>query len=282
LTHLRIALWGVLPYVVLTVLVAGSLWRYHYDRFGFTTRSSQLHESRLLGIGGPLFHYGLVLVFAGHVIGLLVPESWTDHLHIGESFYHTNALLAGGAAGLAAVTGLAVLLWRRLRVPAVRRATSRSDRAVYPLLAAVLLAGLTVTAGGAVPGAYDYRTGVSVWFRSLFTLDPQVTLMAQAPVTYQLHALLAMALFALWPFSRLVHAFTAPLGYLARPYIVYRSRARATPYRHPASDPAPRSHRGRPPGGRTAGLPPTARPAAPAQLLPEHAPRARDAHPERG
>ncbi|MFE7663548.1 respiratory nitrate reductase subunit gamma [Streptomyces celluloflavus] len=277
MTHLRIALWGVLPYLALTVLVAGSLWRYHYDRFGFTTRSSQLHESRLLGIGGPLFHYGLIFVFAGHVIGLLVPESWTDRLHIGEGFYHANALLAGGTAGLAAVTGLAVLLWRRLRVPAVRRATSRSDRAVYPLLAAVLLAGLTVTAGGALPGAYDYRTGVSVWFRSLFTLDPQVTLMAQAPVTYQLHALLAMALFTLWPFSRLVHAFTAPLGYLTRPYILYRSRSRTTPYHHPASPPTSGKPRRRPPGRKTA-----TRPAAPARPLPEHAPRGRDGRSELG
>ncbi|WP_420894781.1 respiratory nitrate reductase subunit gamma [Streptomyces noursei] len=59
--------------------------------------------------------------------------------------------------------------------------------------------------------------------------------MAHAPFVYQVHALLAMTLFALWPFSRLVHAFTVPVGYLVRPYIVYRSRARATPYRHPAS-----------------------------------------------
>ena len=37
-------------------------------------------------------------------------------------------------------------------------------------------------------------------------------------------ALCGLALFALVPFSRLVHAFTVPLHYLFRPYIVYRSR----------------------------------------------------------
>ncbi|WP_079194204.1 respiratory nitrate reductase subunit gamma [Streptomyces sp. CB02923] len=229
MTHVHIALWGVLPYLVLAVLVAGTAWRYRYDRFGFTTRSSQLHESRLLRIGGPLFHYALFLVIGGHVMGLLVPEALTERLHIGEPLYHLSALAVGGSAGLAAVAGLAILLFRRLRVPAVRTATSRSDRLVLPLLITVLLAGLLATASS-VSNPYDYRLGVSVWFRSLFALDPDVGAMAQAPFVYQLHALLGMALFALWPFSRLIHAFTAPLGYLIRPYVIYRSRRRG-PYR---------------------------------------------------
>ncbi|MFJ9850442.1 respiratory nitrate reductase subunit gamma [Streptomyces sp. NPDC101150] len=232
-THVHIALWGVLPYLSLTVLVAGTAWRYRYDRFGFTTRSSQLHESRLLRVGGPLFHYALFFVIGGHVMGLLVPEALTDRLRVSETTYHTVALSLGGAAGVAAVCGLGILLWRRLRVPAVRRATSRSDRLIHPLLTAVLLAGLTATASSAA-NPYDYRLGVSVWFRSLFALDPDVPAMAHAPLVYQVHAVLAMALFALWPFSRLVHAFTVPLGYAVRPYIVYRSRARVTPHRHPS------------------------------------------------
>ncbi|MGW5868391.1 respiratory nitrate reductase subunit gamma [Streptomyces sp. NPDC055239] len=224
MNHLHLALWGVLPYLTATLMIVGTAWRYHYDRFGFTTRSSQLHENRLLSIGGPLFHYGLLFVVAGHVIGLLIPESLTDRAHVPEWLYHANALLVGGTAGLATLSGLAILLWRRLRVPAVRVATSRSDRAVYPVLTAVLLAGLTATATTLQAHPYDYRQGVSLWFRSLFTLAPDVPAMAHAPLVYQVHALLAMTLFALWPFSRLVHAFTAPVGYLLRPYVVYRSR----------------------------------------------------------
>ncbi|WP_129305758.1 respiratory nitrate reductase subunit gamma [Streptomyces sp. L2] len=247
--HLHIALWGVLPYLALVVLVAGTAWRYRYDRFGFTTRSSQLHESRLLRVGGPLFHYALFLVIGGHVMGLLVPESLTRWFRISEEQYHAVALAMGGTAGVAAVVGLGVLLYRRVRVPAVRGATSRSDRVTLPLLALVLLAGLTATVSS-VTNPYDYRLGVAVWFRSLFTLDPDVGAMAHAPLVYQVHALLALTLFALWPFGRLVHAFAAPLGYAARPYVVYRSRGRAGAPVHPALSAGP-GRTPRTPAGRT-------------------------------
>ncbi len=73
-----VLLWGVLPYVVFVVLVGGTVWRWRYDQFGWTTRSSQLYESRLLRLGSPLFHFGILVVLIGHVIGLLIPESWTD------------------------------------------------------------------------------------------------------------------------------------------------------------------------------------------------------------
>ncbi|MQY07999.1 respiratory nitrate reductase subunit gamma [Actinomadura macrotermitis] len=233
--HLHVALWGVLPYVVLVLFASGTAWRFRYDRFGITTRSSQLHESRLLRVGSPLFHTGLLLVAGGHAVGLCVPESWTERLHVSESLYRLNALAAGGVAGVAALAGLGVLLWRRIRVRAVRRATRRDDRLMYPVLAAALAAGLAATLLAPVSDGYDYRLGVSVWFRSLFELSPDVSAMAHAPLVYQAHALLGMALFALWPFSRLMHAFAAPLGYAFRPYIVYRSRGRAVP------PPAPRS-----------------------------------------
>ncbi|WP_326686962.1 MULTISPECIES: respiratory nitrate reductase subunit gamma [unclassified Streptomyces] len=241
MNHLHTTLWGVLPYLVVVLLVAGTAWRYRYDRFGFTTRSSQLHEHRMLRVGGPLFHYGLLFVIAGHVVGLGIPESLTERLHFHEWLYHLNALAVGGLAGLATLAGLAILLYRRLSVAAVRAGTSRSDRAVYPVLAAVVVCGLAATATTLEAHPYDYRRGVSVWFRSLFTLDPDVAGMSHAPFVYQLHALLAMALFALWPFSRLVHAFTAPVGYLTRPYIVYRHRPAPSPapHRAPGEGPSP-------------------------------------------
>ncbi|KOV87959.1 respiratory nitrate reductase subunit gamma [Nocardia sp. NRRL S-836] len=224
-TTLDLLLWAVLPYVTLAVLVGGTVWRYRHDRFGWTTRSSQLHESRLLRFGNPLFHFGLFLVLGGHVAGLLVPASVTRWLGVHDEVYHLSALIAGGLAGTAALVGLAVLLYRRLRTPAVRAATTRDDRLTYPLLAATLLLGMTATVlANGVGGGYDYRATVSPWVRGILLLQPDPLLMHDVPLPFRLHALMAMALFALWPFSRLVHAFSAPLGYLVRPYIVYRTR----------------------------------------------------------
>ncbi len=95
---------------------------------------------------------------------------------------------------------------------------------MYVVLGTVIVLGLVNTVIANIFGDYDYREGVSVWFRGIFVLAPHPELMAEAPLGFQLHGLAAFGLFALWPFTRLVHVFSAPLGYLTRPYIVYRSR----------------------------------------------------------
>jgi nitrate reductase gamma subunit len=110
-------------------------------------------------------------------------------------------------------------------------ATTRNDKTMYVVLVAAIVAGLEVTVvfNGIRSGVsgYDYRGTVAPWFRSIFLLAPDVRLMAAAPVDYQVHTLVGMALFAVWPFTRLIHAFTVPVHYLFRPYIVYRRRAAA-------------------------------------------------------
>jgi len=102
--------------------------------------------------------------------------------------------------------------------------TTRMDKVMYLVLATVIVLGLVNTVVANIFGHYDYREGVSIWFRGIFWFDLRPDLMAEAPISFQLHGLAAMFLFALWPFTRLVHAFSAPLGYLTRPYVVYRSR----------------------------------------------------------
>src|SRR5690606_5861847 len=106
-------------------------------------------------------------------------------------------------------------------------ATTRMDKVMYAVLGVVICLGIWNTIAGSIlnlGGEYDYREGVSVWFRGIFRGDLHPELMAAAPFGCQAHGLAAMLLFALWPFTRLVHVFSAPLGYLTRPYIVYRSR----------------------------------------------------------
>lgn len=218
-------LWVIVPYVAITVFVGGHVWRYRYDKFGWTTRSSQLYESRLLRLGSPLFHFGILLVLLGHIGGILVPHTWTEALGVSDTTYHAIAVVLGAAAGFCTLVGMAILIYRRRTVGPVFSATTRNDKAMYVLLAASLLLGLATTVLGNLTGdPHDYRTTVAPWFRSIFYLHPDAALMTQAPLGFQLHVLVAWALFAFWPFTRLVHMFSAPLGYLTRPYIVYRSR----------------------------------------------------------
>ncbi|MHA6783336.1 respiratory nitrate reductase subunit gamma [Pseudonocardia saturnea] len=221
---LDIVLWVVVPYVCLAVFVVGHFWRYRYDQFGWTTRSSQLYEHRLLRWGSPLFHFGLLFVILGHVMGLLIPKGWTDAAGLPEDVYHFLAVAVGGVAGLATLVGLVILIYRRRTTGPVFSATTRMDKVMYLALGTVIFLGLANTVAANILEEYNYRTGVSVWFRGIFYLNPQPELMAQAPIGFQLHALAAFGLFALWPFTRLVHAFSAPVGYLWRPYVVYRSK----------------------------------------------------------
>ncbi|GAA0424719.1 respiratory nitrate reductase subunit gamma [Streptomyces luteireticuli] len=224
-TAWQMLLWAVLPYIALVVFVLGHVWRYRYDKFGWTTRSSQLYENRLLRIGSPVFHFGILLVLIGHVGGLLVPKSWTEAAGIGEHAYHVTAVALGTAAGVCTLGGLAVLVVRRRTVGPVFSATTRNDKAMYLSLTVTILLGLSATVvANIVGGGYDYRTTISPWFRSLSALHPDPRLMTGAPVLFQLHAVSALLLFSFWPFTRLVHMLTAPVGYLWRPYIVYRSR----------------------------------------------------------
>ncbi|WP_040159169.1 respiratory nitrate reductase subunit gamma [Mobilicoccus massiliensis] len=217
-------LWVALPYLCMAVFVVGHWWRYKYDKFGWTTRSSQMYESRLLQIGSPLFHFGLLFVIGGHILGLVIPKSWTTAVGISQDVYHFMALSLGAIAGFCTIVGMIILLARRRFTPAVFKATTANDKLMYLFLAAVILLGLGNTVLGNLVSHYDYRDGVSIWFRQLFYFQPDPTLMEQAPLTFQLHAILAFLLFAMWPFTRLVHVFSAPLEYLWRPYVVYRSR----------------------------------------------------------
>jgi nitrate reductase gamma subunit len=225
MSAMALLLWVIVPYVCLAIFVVGHYWRYKYDKFGWTTRSSQLYERRLLRWGSPLFHFGILFALGGHVIGLGIPESWTSAVGLSETGYHVIAISIGAVAGVATLAGLVILIYRRRTVGPVFSATTRNDKIMYVLLTVTILAGLSNTLLGNVIGqSANYRATVSPWFRSIFYFHPQPELMAHAGLGYQVHAISACLLFAFWPFSRLVHVFSAPVGYLTRPYIVYRSR----------------------------------------------------------
>ncbi|MCL2316574.1 MAG: respiratory nitrate reductase subunit gamma [Actinomycetia bacterium] len=219
---LAFAVW---PYAALAVFVVGHVWRWRADQFGWTTRTSELMEKRILAWASPCFHVGTLLVIFGHVAGLLVPKSLTEAMGVSEAAYHAFAVGAGLVSGAVFVVGVVGLALRRFILKTrIRLVTRPGDVVLYVVLVAQVVLGMWQTIGYSTlqPGVFDYRDSVSIWFRSVFWLHPDSALMGGAPLVFQLHAVAGFAFFAVWPFSRLVHAWSIPLGYLTRPAIVYR------------------------------------------------------------
>jgi nitrate reductase gamma subunit len=143
-----------------------------------------------------------------------------------ESTYRWFSAIAGAIAGAICVVGFVGLAYRRATNDRVRRTTSRTDLLVYLLLTILIGLGVYMTFGYNLitKSPYDYRESISEWWRSLFVLQPDVEAVQDANLLYQIHAIIAWAFWALFPFSRLVHAWSIPLQYLGRPYILYRRR----------------------------------------------------------
>lgn len=232
----EIFLWVAFPWLCIVAFFLGMFWRWRTDQFGWTTHSSQIYESKLLRLSSPLFHWGMVFVIVGHLMGLAIPKSWTRSVGITDEVYHVIATYPGTLAAIAVVLGLAGLLYRRVVNRSVFLATSGSDKVMYLFLGLAILSGTIATIslqllGG--PHGYDYRETISPWLRQLLVFNAQPELMADVPWQFKVHVISGFTLMALWPFTRLVHAFSAPVGYVTRPYVIYRSRdITASPARH--------------------------------------------------
>lgn len=236
-------LFGVFPYVAIILAIAVSLWRFSTSEFTFTSLSSQFLESRQLFWGSVPWHYGILLLLLGHLIGILLPSGVQAFNGVPLRLY----ILEGTALalGLLALMGLVVLFFRRGTSPYLRPVTSPMD---LVLLAVLLLQVIT-----GVLTAILYRWGsswfVSVevpWLWSLATLSPNWGYMVSLPLLAKLHALGAFILVALIPFTRLIHVVSTPIPYLWRPYQVvmwYRQR-RATAGLVSLSSPARESSTG--------------------------------------
>ncbi len=225
MTAFDVLLWVAFPYVAAASFIVGHILRYRYDKFGWTSRSSQTYESKWLRWGSPMFHYGILGVFAGHVVGLLIPREWLYFIGIDEHTYHLGATWLGTVVALITIAGIVILLARRGAVRRITRVTTVMDVVMYVFLAGALVLGTIAVIQFQVLGeGYDYRGTVSPWTRSLILFQPDASLMVGVPLIFQLHVLCSTALFLIWPYTRLVHVLSVPVWYLFRPYVVYRSR----------------------------------------------------------
>lgn len=220
----QVMLYAALPYAAIAAFAVGHIWRYRRDQYHWTSRSTQLLESDALRWGSIAFHYGAFAAIGGHVLGILIPESWTEAAGISEDAYHLISAIGGIAAGAAVTFGLAVLAWRRARDARVRVTTTRMDVVVFALLAVTIVTGMVVTILNNISESISYREDVAPWFRSLFALDPDVEAMDGVHWVLQAHVTLAWVLYALWPFSRLVHAWSIPVDWFRRSHILFRGR----------------------------------------------------------
>ena len=210
-------LYGVFPYLAITLAIVGTIWRYFSNRFSYSSLSSQFLENRQLFWGSVPWHYGILVILTGHLVAFLIPRSvlaWN-----GEPWRLYVLEASALAFGFLTLWGLIALIFRRLSNSRIRVVTSPMDLVLLLALLVQVVAGLWV--------AIFFRWGSS-WYaafavpylKSLFTLSPDVALVSNLPFMAQVHIIGAFVLLLLLPFTRLVHFLSFPLAYLWRPYQV--------------------------------------------------------------
>ncbi len=221
-------LFGWYPYVALTVFLLGSLIRFDREQYTWKSYSSQLLRRKQLRWGSNLFHVGILVIFLGHAGGLLTPIWIFDALGISHGFKQGLAIVAGGVAGVACFIGIALLAHRRLFDARIRATSSFGDTAILLLLWAQLTLGLLT-----IPVSLQHMDGGEMvkfmgWAQGILTFDPSAAaLVAEVAPVFKLHLVLGMTIFLVFPFTRLVHVWSAPVWYLGRRgYQVVRARPR--------------------------------------------------------
>lgn len=220
------ALFGWYPYLCLTIFLVGSVLRFDREQYTWKAGSSQFLRRSQLRWGSNLFHVGVLMIFAGHFVGLLTPIWVFDAMGIAHSAKQMLAIVAGGIAGLMCLAGIVLLTHRRLADPRIRSTSSFSDTAILLILFAQLLLGLCTIFVSL--GHLDGHEMVKfmTWAQGVLTLQTDAWKnVADVHIVFKAHLVLGMTIFLLFPFTRLVHIWSAPVWYLGRRgYQIVRSR----------------------------------------------------------
>ncbi len=217
---------GWYPYLAVTVLVLGSILRFDANQYSWRSQSSQFLRRRQMVLGSNLFHMGILVLLAGHFVGLLTPINVFDALGVTHGLKQTAALVVGGIAGVAAYVGCSLLLHRRLFDPRIRRSSSWGDILVLVLIWIQLTLGIATTFWTIQHLDGSEMVHFMGWANGILTFNPAAPdLLRDVALVYKLHIILGLTLFLITPFTRLVHIWSAPIWFLLRPgYQIVRSR----------------------------------------------------------
>ncbi len=232
LDYLNQTLFGFYPYIALSVFLIGSVVRFDREQYTWRSGSSQLLRRRLLFVGSNCFHIGVLAILAGHFIGLLTPHEVYTAMGLGVEAKQLMAMIVGGVFGALCFVGLTLLIYRRLADPRIRATSSNMDIAILLLLYAQLILGLSSIFVSAQHLDGSEMLKLAGWAQRIVTLrGGAADMVADVHPIFKLHIVLGMTIFLLFPFSRLVHIWSAPIGYIGRSYQVVRRRGGASAVR---------------------------------------------------
>ena len=227
MNYLHQFLFGIYPYIALAIFFFGSLVRFDREQYTWKSESSQTLHTGLLRYGSPLFHLGVLGLFFGHTGGRRPPVWVWDALGVTHTVKQLVAMSAGGLMGGICLIGLLMLLARRLGNERVRARTTFKDKLVLGWLLATLLLGLTTIFASASHLDGHMMVQLMGWAQHLLTFrGDAAALIADAPLVFKLHLFMGMSLFAIFPFTRLVHVWSGfgALAYLGRAWQLVRIR----------------------------------------------------------
>lgn len=227
MNYLHQFLFGIYPYIALSVFLLGSLLRFEREQYTWKSDSSQLLHRGQLRLGNMLFHIGILGLFFGHLAGLLTPVVVWDTLGVSHGFKQLVAMVAGGVMGGLCLAGLTILLFRRLSNPRLAAVTTTGDKVLLLWILITLLLGLStiwISAG--------HRDGhmmvlLMKWAQHVLTFQTDAaSFIVDAHGLFKLHLFMGMTLFVIFPFTRLVHVWSgfAAVGYIGRAWQLVRPR----------------------------------------------------------
>jgi len=225
LNWLQIFLFGVYPYVALTIAIIGTRVRFDLSQYSWKTGSTQMLRTKNMRLASNLFHVGIIVVLLGHLFGMLTPHFLYDRF-ISAGHKQILAVVVGGIAGVFCWFGLVMLMWRRFTDDRISNTSSFSDKLILVLLFIQLNLGLL-----SIFTSVKHLDGLTMlnlagWAQDITILRPwhAAARIEQTDLIYQLHMALGITLVMIFPFTRLIHIISAPIWYLGRRYQIVRQK----------------------------------------------------------